>query len=157
MIAPSTRLFGLLMEDPRTDGHVARLYNYLFGFNGLDAAYLTFLLNAKQLDFTLTGFDATGQTSEVHVVPAHQAAAARWLGQEGRVDRLVFRPTRAGALVHPDAATWLQVDAVCARALADAERWFGRPLEAPPDWRDVVGEKTFRPCKLTHDTFGRTA
>jgi hypothetical protein len=91
------------------------------------------------------------------VVPAHQAAAARWLGQEGRVDRLVFRPTRAGALVHPDAATWLQVDAVCARALADAERWFGRPLEAPPDWRDVVGEKTFRPCKLTHDTFGRTA
>ncbi|MFZ5445266.1 MAG: hypothetical protein ACOZQL_35075 [Myxococcota bacterium] len=156
MIGPTTRLFGLAMSDP-AEGHVARLYNALFGFNGLDAAYLTFLVKPAQLAFTLTGFKTTGQTEVLHVAPAHQRAAGQWLGLDGAVDTLWLRGEVRGALRHADAATWLAPEGVAARALAEAQVWFDRPLDAPADWLDVVRETRFRPCKLTHDVFGRTS
>lgn len=154
MIGPGTRLFGLVMTDPRVEGHVTRLYNYLLGFNGLDAAYLSFLVKPPQLDFTLTGFKTTGQAELIHLAPAHQAAAGRWLQAAGPVDTLALRGgTAEGTLVDADPSAWLEVEVVCARALRDVERWFGQPGEVPPDWRDVVHETKFRPCKMTHDDF----
>jgi hypothetical protein len=154
VIGPSTRLFGLVMTDPRAEGHVTRLFNYLFGVNGLDAAYLSFLVKPQQLEFTLTGFKTTGQAELIHLAPAHQEAAGRWLQAAGPVDTLVLRGgTVQGTLEHADPSTWLDIDAVCARALADGRRWFQRELIAPPDWRDVVHETKFRPCKMTHDDF----
>lgn len=152
MIAPGTRLFGLVMTDPRVEGHLTRLYNYLFGFNGLDAAYLSFMVKPQHLDLLLSGFKSTGQTELVQLAPAHQEGAGRWLQAPGPIDTLLLRGTTPeGTLEHADPASWLEVEVVCARALRDAEKWFGRALNAPPDWRDVVHETKFRPCKLTHD------
>lgn len=153
MIGPTTRLFGLVMTDPRVEGHVARLYNYLLGFNGLDAAYLTFALQPQVLERTLEGFLRAGQQEALHVAPAHQLAAGRWAGAAGPVDTLVLKGGLLAALQDADAGTWLDADVVRARALRDGQRWFGRALEAPPDWRDVVVETAFRPCKLTRDDF----
>lgn len=154
MIAPSTRLFGLVMREPR-EAYVARIYNYVLGFNGLDAAYLTFLAKPAQLGFLLSGFKSTQQTEQLHVVPAHQPGAAQWLGVEGRIDTLVFRPTHGGRLRHDDEKTWLDADHVAARALVDAREWFGDGVEAPDDLLAVLHETNFRPCKLTHDVFGK--
>lgn len=152
MIGPGTRLFGVVMTDPRVEGHLARIYNALFGFNGLDAAYLTFLVKPLHLELTLAGFVKTAQAESIHLAPAHQDATGRWLKASGPVDTLVFRAGEVeGTLGHPESATWLEPDVVCARALREAERWFGRALQAPPDWLAVVHEKTFRPCQLTHD------
>jgi hypothetical protein len=153
MIGPTTRLFGLVMTDPRVEGHVARLYNYLLGFNGLDAAYLTFVLQPQVLERTLDGFARAGQQEALHVAPAHQLAAGRWAGAGGPVDTLVLKGGLQASLEDADAATWLDADVVRARALRDGQRCFGRVLEAPPDWKDVVLETTFRPCKLTRDDF----
>lgn len=156
MIGPTTRLFGLVMSDPRAEGHVARLYNALFGFNGLDAAYLTFLVKPAQLGFTLDGFKQTAQTEVLHLAPAHQAAAGQWLGAPGPVDTLWLRGEPRGVLAHADATTWLDPEVVTARALKEAAEWFGHALEAPADWLAAVHESRFRPCKLTHDVFGRS-
>lgn len=154
MIGPTTRVFGVVAASPETDGHVARIYNALFGFNGLDAAYLSFYVRPDVLHFTLTGFSTTRDTEELHVVPAHQEGAAKWAGLSGAIDAISFDPQR-GELRDGDPERWLSTEAVCARALADAERWFGRTMEAPPDWQAVVTETTMRPCKLTHDDFPR--
>lgn len=157
MIGPKTKVMGLVMTDPRAEGHVTRLYNYLFGFNGLDAAYVSFLVRSEHLELTLNGIRTSGQTELLHLAPAHQAAAARWARVDGLIDTVRVRGDGPRAtLGHPDPATWLDPDVVCARALRDSEAWFGRALKAPPDWLDVVDETTFRPCKLTHDDFEGT-
>lgn len=160
MIGPTTRVFGVVAASPETDGHVARLYNYLFGFNGLDAAYVSFYVRPEVLERTLTGFSAAKNAEVLHVVPAHQESAAKWAGVSGSIDTLSFDPRR-GELRDADPERWLSTDAVCTRALQDAAKWFGREMKAPPDWQAVVGESAMRPCKLTHDDFerhhGRTA
>jgi hypothetical protein len=154
MIGPGTRLFGLVMTDPRIEGHVTRLYNYLFGFNGLDAAALSFMVKPQHLDLTLEGFAKTRQTELIHFAPAHQDAAGRWSKSAGPIDTLILRDGGVEAsLGHTDPTTWLEPDAICLRALRDSSSWFGGTLEAPPDWRDVVHETAFRPCKMTHDDF----
>lgn len=154
MIGPGTKVMGLVMTDPRVEGHVTRLYNYLFGFNGLDAAYVSFLVRSQHLELTLNGIQSSGQTELLHLAPAHQAAAGRWAGVDGLIDTVRVRGEGPRAtLGHADPATWLEPEVVCARALRDGEEWFGRALKPPPDWLDVVDETAFRPCKLTHDDF----
>lgn len=161
MIGPTTRVFGVVAIDAQAHGHVARLYNYLFGFNGLDAAYLSFFVRPEVLHFTLTGFATSGTAEVLHFVPPHQTAAGAWTQLGGRVhasadpiDTLSFAPIR-GALAERDASRWLAPEAICARALSDARAWFSAPIAPPPDWLAVVGERTFRPCQLTHDDAGR--
>jgi len=150
MIRPTTRLFGLVMSDPRVEGHVTRIYNYLFGFNGLDAAYLSFILRPEALEVAMKGFVDTGRCEALHVAPAHQRGVARWLLRPEPVDTLTVKGGRAQAsLVEPDPAKWLDPDAVLARAFADIQSWFGITAHVPPDWRDVVTETALRPCQLT--------
>lgn len=158
MIGPTTKVFGLVMSDPRSESHVARLYNYLLGFNGLDGAYLTFFLQPKHVDYTLTGFSVTRRTALVHVVPAHQAAAATWAGATAPVDTLDFSGPEQKAWLRDASDAWLSPERVCARALEDVQGWFpGASLEQPRDWLDVVSETELRPCRITHDVFERTA
>lgn len=150
MIRPSTRLFGLVMSDPRVEGHVTRIYNYLLGFNGLDAAYLSFVLRPEALEVAMKGFVDTGRCEALHVAPVHQRGVARWLLRPEPVDTVSVVGGRAKAgLAEPDPAKWLDPDAVLARACADLERWFGITPHVPPDWRAVVTESAFRPCQLT--------
>lgn len=77
MIGPTTRVFGLVTAEAE-DGWLARLYNYLYGFNGLDAAYVTFVVRAEALDAVLTGFVKGRKAEHLHVAPSHWAQAARW-------------------------------------------------------------------------------
>lgn len=77
MIAPTTRVFGLVTAEAE-DGWLARLYNYLYGFNGLDAAYVTFVVRAEALDAVLGGFVKGRKAEHLHVAPSHWAQAARW-------------------------------------------------------------------------------
>lgn len=152
MIDPRTRLFGLLMSDPRIEGHVTRLYNCLMGVNGHNAAYLSFVVKPEHLTVTLEGFVRTAKTECVHVAPVHQQATGRWLRQ-APVDRVTFSAGQATGHDVSPGLDWLDADAVVARARADLLEWFGSPPEVPADWRGVLTETSFRPCKLTHDDF----
>jgi hypothetical protein len=139
-MTPSTRLFGLLMNDPRDEGHVTRLYNYLFGFNGLDAAYLSFVLKPEHVVAALDGFVKTRKAELLHVAPVHQQAVERWL-----------KHADVGALRIESVS--LDPEAVLEQAVRELDACFGITTDVPSDWRDVLDEKTFRPCKLTHDDF----
>jgi hypothetical protein len=153
MIGPTTTLFGLVMSDPGADAHVARLYNYLLGFNGLDGAYLSYLVKPEHLHLTLTGFQKTARTTQVHLVPTHQHAAGHWAQHAGPVDTVRFLPVAAVQLRDPDFPSWLEPERVCLRAREDVATWFGRQPRLPDDWLAVVHETTLRPCKITHDDF----
>lgn len=87
MIGPGTRVFGLVTADPE-DGWLAHLFNYLFGFNGLDAAYVNFLVRPDVLATTLTGLVRSGRTEAVHVAPSHWEAAAAWRGAGQLIDTI---------------------------------------------------------------------
>ncbi len=75
MIRPTTRVFGLLTADT-DDGWLARLYNALFGFNGLDAAYVVFVVQPAHVAAVLDGLLAGKRAHHVHVAPSLWAAAA---------------------------------------------------------------------------------
>ncbi|MFO0594062.1 MAG: hypothetical protein U0228_02125 [Myxococcaceae bacterium] len=154
MIGPTTRVFGVVLSDSSREGHLARLYNYLFAFNHLDAAYVSYALKRDVVRATLDGFARTRPVEVLHVVPAFQALAGTWAAERGPIDTITFAPALKTSLGDAS-ATWLAPDAVCARALRDVTAWFGRNVEAPPDWLAVVDEPALRPCKLTHDDFER--
>jgi hypothetical protein len=150
VIEPSTRLFGLVTSDPRVEGHVARLYNALFGLNQLDAAYLTFLLRPEVLLRTLEGFKATAPCEVLDIAPVHQAAVGRWLALQAPVERLTLAKGQAEpGLLNGAGDHWLDPEAVLARATADLRAWFELEARVPDDWRAVLSETTFRPCQLT--------
>ena len=163
MIEPTTRLFGLLMSEPR-EAWIARLYNYLFGANGLDAAYLTFLVRPDAVARTLDGLTKGLTVERLHIAPGHWQAVTDW-ARTGPVDVLDLR--RAGAAassVHAELARRLRPDDDLVSAWSDAELWttravreieqaFGLHPAVPSDLASALSEATFRPCKLTHDDF----
>lgn len=79
MIRPTTQVFGLLTADAG-DGWLARLYNALFGFNGLDAAYVVFLVQPPHVGLVLEGLLPGGRAHHVHVAPSLWRHAARATG-----------------------------------------------------------------------------
>ncbi|MBL8934259.1 MAG: hypothetical protein JNM69_06890 [Archangium sp.] len=79
MIRPTTQVFGLLTADA-DDGWLARLYNALFGFNGLDAAYVVFMVQPPHVGRVLDGLLSGGRAHHVHVGPSLWRPAARAIG-----------------------------------------------------------------------------
>ncbi len=79
MIRPTTQVFGLLTADA-DDGWLARLYNALFGFNGLDAAFVVFMVQPPHVGRVLDGLLSAGRAHHVHVAPSLWRAAARAVG-----------------------------------------------------------------------------
>ncbi len=101
MIGPTTRLFGLVTVDA-DDGWLARLYNYLFGFNSLDAAYGTFVVKPAALETLLDGLAARPKTELAHVAPSCWERAAAWTKQPGPVDTLsIAGGALTPSLAHP--------------------------------------------------------
>lgn len=78
MIRPTTQVFGLLTADTE-DAWLAKLYNALFGFNGLDAAYVVFAIQPTHVGRVLEGLRA-GRAHHLHVAPSLWRPAARALG-----------------------------------------------------------------------------
>jgi hypothetical protein len=76
VIRPSTQIFGLLTAEA-DDGWLARLYNTLFGFNGLDAAYVVFAIQPPHVGQVLHGLLQGGRAHHVHVAPSLWMAAAK--------------------------------------------------------------------------------
>lgn len=79
MIRPTTQVFGLLTADA-DDGWLARLYNALFGFNGLDAAFVVFIVQPPHVGRVLDGLLSGGRAHHVHVAPSLWSHAARAIG-----------------------------------------------------------------------------
>lgn len=75
MIRPTTCVFGLATAD-REDGWLARLYNALFGFNGLDAAFVVFVVQPSHLPAVLDGLLTGRRAHHLHVAPSLWAPAA---------------------------------------------------------------------------------
>lgn len=82
MIRPTTRVFGLVTAN-QDDGWLARLYNALFGFNGLDAAYVVFVVQPPKVGAVLKGLLEQQRAHHVHVGPSLWAEAAKALGAPG--------------------------------------------------------------------------
>ncbi|MBL8919577.1 MAG: hypothetical protein JNJ54_11990 [Myxococcaceae bacterium] len=82
MIRPSTRVFGLVTAN-QDDAWLARLYNALFGFNGLDAAYVVFVVQPPKVGAVLKGLLEQQRAHHVHVAPSLWAEAAKALDAEG--------------------------------------------------------------------------
>lgn len=82
MIRPSTRVFGLVTAN-QDDGWLARLYNALFGFNGLDAAYVVFVVQPPKVGAVLKGLLEQQRAHHVHVAPSLWAEAAKALDAKG--------------------------------------------------------------------------
>lgn len=88
MIRPSTQVFGLVTAD-KGDGWLARLYNALFGFNGLDAAYVVFIVQPPHVGAVLDGLLRQQRAHHVHVAPSLWAPVAAALQTSARfVDAL---------------------------------------------------------------------
>lgn len=78
MIRPSTRVFGVLTTDP-ADGWLPRLYNTLFGFNGLDAAAIIFIVQPERVADVVRGL-LQGRAHHLHLAPPLWRAAAEAVG-----------------------------------------------------------------------------
>ncbi|MEW5740135.1 MAG: hypothetical protein AB1938_14485 [Myxococcota bacterium] len=103
MIRPSTRVLGLITADAG-DEWLVRLFNALYGFNGLDAAYMPFIVRADVLGKLLDGFVETRKAEALHVGPSLWADAAAWAKSPlGLVDAIT--PLGTGAVscrfLHP--------------------------------------------------------
>lgn len=148
MIGPTTRLLGLVTADAE-DGWLARLYNYLLGFNGHDAAYVLFVVRPDALDAVLSGFVRAGKFAQLHVAPSHWAAAARWAGASlPLVDVLRLTPQgvvadfeharRVAAFAGPGAHRVLGEGALAAAVRAALETATGVTRAALPAPGDVA-------------------
>lgn len=103
MIRPSTRVVGLITADAG-DEWLVRLFNALYGFNGLDAAYMPFIVRADVVGKLLDGFVESKKAEALHVAPSLWADAASWAKSPlGLVDALT--PLGTGAVschfLHP--------------------------------------------------------
>jgi len=78
VIRPSTTVFGLLTSDPN-DGWITKLYNTLFGFNGLDAASIAFIVQPARVADVVRGL-LGGRAHHLHVAPSLWRAAAEGSG-----------------------------------------------------------------------------
>jgi hypothetical protein len=77
MIGPTTRVVGLVTAE-KGDEWLVHLHNALYGFNGLDAAYLPFVVRPDLAGRLLDGFLETNKAEHLHVAPSLWAEAARW-------------------------------------------------------------------------------
>lgn len=104
MIGPATRVVGLVTAD-KGDEWLVRLFNALYGFNGLDAAYLPFIVRPDVVPALLDGFVTSKKAEALHVAPSLWEAAAAWAkAPEGLVDAITFRDGRADVdFLHPHA------------------------------------------------------
>ncbi|MBI4819427.1 MAG: hypothetical protein HY791_24360 [Deltaproteobacteria bacterium] len=151
MISKSTRLFGLIHDDPN-DVWIPKLYNYVLGYNGLDAAYLSFLARADTFTRIVEGISRNGTTEWVHVTEALSSRASAFARSgTAKVDRLDFGPDGVRATHSGLAGDLVGVSERARRELSAA---FGTELEWPSDVARAVSEPSYRPCKLTHDDFG---
>lgn len=160
MIGKETRLFGLIAPDEKARP-IAHLYNYLFGYNGEDAAYMLLMVHEEDLSFTLTNL-AKGKLEEMEMDPTYRQKAAVLLGAPHSVDSV--RVASLGPQVHLDEGL-KALDALGVsllperfelfldRAPRSFARWFGYAPRIPEDWRAAAFEETMRPCKLTDDHF----
>lgn len=82
MIGPATRVVGLVTAD-KGDEWLVRLFNALYGFNGLDAAYMPFIVRSDVVPTLLDGFRTTRKAEALHVAPSLWEAAAAWAKAEG--------------------------------------------------------------------------
>jgi len=140
MIRPSTRVVGLVTAD-QGDDWLVRLFNTLYGFNGLDAAFMPFVVKPTVVGTLLDGFVTTKKTEHVYVAPSLWAEAAAWAKAPlGLVDAMTIRDGGADVdFGHPRAlAPWLAQHLAPGAHLA----WVGDervalPCLAPLHARDV--------------------
>lgn len=104
MIGPTTRVVGLVTAD-KGDEWLVRLFNALYGFNGLDAAYLPFIVRPDVVGKLLDGFVETKKAEHLHVAPSLWAEVAAWAkAPRGLVDAVTPRDGGVDVdLVHPRA------------------------------------------------------
>jgi hypothetical protein len=104
MIRPGTRVVGLVTADAG-DEWLVRLFNALYGFNGLDAAFMPFVVRPAVVGKLLDGFVTSKKAEHLYIAPSLWAEAAAWAKSPlGLVDAVT--PREGGADVdfgHPRA------------------------------------------------------
>lgn len=106
MIGPTTRVVGLVTAD-KGDEWLVNLFNALYGYNGLDAAYLPFIVRAEVVGKLLDGFVETKKAEHLHVAPSLWTEVGAWAKAPlGLVDAVTPKDGAVTAgLEHPHALT----------------------------------------------------